>query len=196
MTRVTNVRQGIPDAMFAVLKYSQSFAPSSSGAVNQQFRGNSLFDPDLTGTGHQPLFFDQYATLYRRYMVYSCAITATISNQDTVPIHVALIPTSESSVSLTTAGVTSEKPYVRWVQVGPNSGTSSRTVSNRMSTRKMRGGAQMDDSFGATTSENPSRQWFWNLVTNPQFSGTYNCQINVILTYRCRFYSRVSVLQS
>jgi len=34
-----------------------------------QFRTNSLFDPDLTGTGHQPYGFDQWKTYYGTYMV-------------------------------------------------------------------------------------------------------------------------------
>ncbi len=33
------------------------------------FRLNSLYDPDLTGTGHQPYGFDQFAALYSRYKV-------------------------------------------------------------------------------------------------------------------------------
>lgn len=33
------------------------------------FLTNSLYDPDLTGAGHQPLGFDQYSPLYKNYYV-------------------------------------------------------------------------------------------------------------------------------
>jgi len=38
----------------------------------QVFRTNSIFDPDLTGTGHQPLFRDLWASQYDYYTVLSC----------------------------------------------------------------------------------------------------------------------------
>lgn len=36
-----------------------------------QFRLNSIYDPDLTSTGHQPLGRDQLALLYNRYRVFA-----------------------------------------------------------------------------------------------------------------------------
>ena len=41
----------------------------SNGIAKQYMRMNSLFDPDQTGTGHQPYYFDQFAALYNRYTV-------------------------------------------------------------------------------------------------------------------------------
>lgn len=38
----------------------------------QIFRTNSIFDPDYTGTGHQPLFRDLWASQYDYYTVLSC----------------------------------------------------------------------------------------------------------------------------
>ena len=40
---------------------------------------NSLFDPDQTGTGHQPYYFDQFAALYNRYTVLGSKLTAEFS---------------------------------------------------------------------------------------------------------------------
>ena len=42
----------------------------SNGIAKQYMRMNSLFDPDQTGTGHQPYYFDQFAALYNRYTVF------------------------------------------------------------------------------------------------------------------------------
>jgi hypothetical protein len=53
-------------------KYASLFDTSLvAGAISDQvFRSNSLFDPDRTNAGHQPLGFDQIAALYNRYHVY------------------------------------------------------------------------------------------------------------------------------
>jgi hypothetical protein len=56
---------------------------STSGAlVQKQFRLNSLFDPDLTGTGHQPRYFDQLcggAGPYSKYRVTHCNVTLEVA---------------------------------------------------------------------------------------------------------------------
>lgn len=50
-----------------------SVAPAANFSL-QQMRLNSLFDPDLTGAGHQPYCFDQYSALYASYCVTKCTV--------------------------------------------------------------------------------------------------------------------------
>jgi len=48
----------------------------AAGAIAKHFfRANSLFDPDLTGGGHQPYGFDQLAAIYNHYEVQRAFIT-------------------------------------------------------------------------------------------------------------------------
>ncbi len=54
---------------------------TSSGSLGQWvFRANSVFDPDFTFTGHQPMLYDQIAPMYQFYKVvavkvhYSCGL--------------------------------------------------------------------------------------------------------------------------
>lgn len=42
------------------------------------FRLGSLFDPDFTGTGHQPWGFDQLAAIYQQYNVYRVKIQVKV----------------------------------------------------------------------------------------------------------------------
>ena len=54
-----------------------TIAVASAAINNHVFRANSIFDPDLTSTGHQPLLHDLYSTLYERYRVVSSTIKVT-----------------------------------------------------------------------------------------------------------------------
>jgi len=54
-----------------------SLDPVSGGLAYYTFRANSLFDPNLTGSGHQPRGFDQWATLYNHYTVIGAKCSAT-----------------------------------------------------------------------------------------------------------------------
>lgn len=49
----------------------------------RQFRMNSLYDPDLTGVGHSPRGFDQFALLYSNYQVYACVCEVIFTTKDT-----------------------------------------------------------------------------------------------------------------
>jgi len=64
------------------LRYSTTFNLSSvSGAVaSYVFRANDLFDPDFTGTGHQPMGFDQLMVWYNHFCVVESRIIAIFRN--------------------------------------------------------------------------------------------------------------------
>jgi hypothetical protein len=67
-----NPRAGpFPTTFPAVLHYSDyfDFSTSVNSPVYYKYRANSLYDPDETGSGHQPLYFDPLATLYSKYRV-------------------------------------------------------------------------------------------------------------------------------
>lgn len=65
-----------PNGLLAKHKYSDSMMLSGSYVQNdvqtnamRSFRTSSLFDPDRTGTGHQPLFYDEMTAIYNQYRV-------------------------------------------------------------------------------------------------------------------------------
>lgn len=79
---------GMPLTRRAYMRYSDRILlTSTSGTIGSYiFRANSVFDPDLTATGHQPMGFDQWTSLYNHYVVVGARITVqpvTDSGQNT-----------------------------------------------------------------------------------------------------------------
>jgi len=70
---------GFPPKMTYKLKYNEAIqlTPSTTALTNYQFRANSLYDPDYTSTGHQPLYFDQIINIYDHYVVIGSKIKVT-----------------------------------------------------------------------------------------------------------------------
>lgn len=70
---------GFPDSITSVHRYSQYVnLDAGMGAVTKQvFRANSMYDPDLTGTGHQPMGRDEMSALYGHYCVDSARISVS-----------------------------------------------------------------------------------------------------------------------
>lgn len=63
---------GFPKRLVMTHKYCEQFSLSTAagGAVAvYSWNCNSLYDPNSSGVGHQPMYFDQVAALYDHYVV-------------------------------------------------------------------------------------------------------------------------------
>ena len=76
-------------------------------AADRVFRLNSLYDPDLTGVGHQPAGFDQLMTLYKYYAVVAASAHVTFQNTDTSNEAICI-----TNVSNTNASITDVQPVI------------------------------------------------------------------------------------
>lgn len=66
-----------PNTKTLNLRYVEDFTlnPGILGSNVYVFSINGLFDPNKTGTGHQPMFFDNYMAIYQNYRVNNAYIT-------------------------------------------------------------------------------------------------------------------------
>lgn len=71
---------------------------TTAGAIGYvQYSANGLYDPYITGAGHQPRGFDQYMLLYTNYCVLSSKISCNFVNQDTAATMVGLLSASPTT---------------------------------------------------------------------------------------------------
>ncbi len=83
--RPTSKKSGIVrDRRMVSMRYAFKITLTADAFRTYQFRANSLFDPDITGVGHQPRGFDQYMILYDKYAVVSSKITVKAWDPRTV----------------------------------------------------------------------------------------------------------------
>lgn len=95
---------GFPPTLLTRLRYCDSYIiTSTTGAVGKQVMlVNSIFDPDSTGVGHQPLYRDTYASLYDQYAVVSAKVKLTfITNGATAPMIVGALIDDDTTTSTT-----------------------------------------------------------------------------------------------
>lgn len=74
----TNIQRGpnpFGQRAIAKLKYVEriNLVGANNICALYYIRANSMFDPNETGVGHQPMGFDQYATLFHQYRVFKVA---------------------------------------------------------------------------------------------------------------------------
>lgn len=68
---------GLPETLVVPLQYSTRIPIDVDVDSDAVFAANGAFDPDITGTGHQPYYFDQFMAIYQRFRVIRSAIEFT-----------------------------------------------------------------------------------------------------------------------
>jgi hypothetical protein len=134
--RKKNVGNGsspIPQTYKAQLVYFDQNTLTGAGASVPASYGyglNNLFDPDFSGAGTQPLFYDQLSAMYNKYRVYSVKIELTLSNETEETCMAVFVPTIANSAG-TNPEVAAMQRMAANVTLGPKSGGNGVKVIRR-----------------------------------------------------------------
>lgn len=157
---------------------------------------NGCYDPNITGTGHQPRGFDELMTLYDHYTVIGAKIVATFVLREGIPhdsmnVGIAL----KDATGIETANGYLEGRNVRSKVLrgtdGPGTSCNSVTLSLKASTRKFLGRTKplSDPELKGTVSGNPTEQSYFHLFAQSIQVGdaspldvTYRIDYLVVLT--------------
>lgn len=141
---------------------SQNKITSTSGALTTyNFRANGMFDPDSTGGGHQPLYFDQLAALYDHFCVTASKITVRCvpAVTNTAPGAVGIFVNDDTSVVPTTWYGCAEQNSSVYKMVGAGAGAAEAVLAKKWDVRKYfatRGPG--DPELQGTASADPTEQ--------------------------------------
>lgn len=202
-------RSLVPNRYNTKLVYSDFFTTTTlgGGAISYtQWAMNGLYDPDLTGTGHQPMGFDQLCpTLYQSYLVTGCKMILegrfVSPNLDTAPVVGNIIIGGVSPLSTTlpsTLSVANEsRQYItvtrsdqspfrikKYFNVGKTLGIPSNRVKN-------------EAQYSAHNSANPALTPFINVgFVNMDSALSVKVQWSITLVYYTTFFGPTTLVQS
>ncbi len=192
------IPQAISQNKLIKMKYGQSILRTPlSTADSYVFRSNSIFDPDLTGTGHQPMSHDQWATFYERYYVYACAVKITVVNLTAIPLEFVLYP-QEDTTTITTLDLAMEMKNKKFTVVPGSAGNAVKSLSMWTSTKKTVGRVtKFDDIFHANFGANPNTTTQYHIFVSASDDATdVNYTIDAQLTYYVKMYRPVTFASS
>lgn len=189
--------------------YNNGYALAAVDAAIQQFRGNSLYDPDYTGIGTQPRGYDQLTQFYNKYRVYASSIKVNFEPTGTTSqflntITYGVYPDADLGLAFDTPKDLVEASYVKY-RVRNSYDSGGKYVKNFMTTSQITGvrrtAVKYDDTFASVINTNPINQWIWNVFffqsaasdTNPQ---VINGILNVTIQYYCEFFDRKALSPS
>lgn len=151
------------------LTYAVNVAPSTVGSIptayGYRFRLNSLYDPDFTGTGQQPYYYDTFTTIYKQYIVTGCYLDLTFNNPTSAGLWVGWSIHSAADTASSPNGMTlgdiMSRPNMVCTQI-PSTGSQSVTCRVRVDPWVLFGISKAQymalfDAFGAAYNANPTQ---------------------------------------
>lgn len=198
---------GFPETLVTTLRYADVYTLTSTAqaVAKQVFRMNSCFDPDFTGTGHQPYYFDQLAAVYGGYCVIGSKLTATFSPitdaiataQPSGPMVIGIVGEPNGTTSSTAYTLLETSGAVSTLLGGPNGGNNVKTLFTTYSPNKNLALGDEDDTVQATVSANPSQVWYATVFMAETGLGTpTSCNVKVELQMTVRFRRREDIASS
>lgn len=185
---------GFPKERSVTLKYVDTCVldVGIAGVIAKHvYSANNIYDPDVTGTGHQPMMHDLWASLYNHYVVSGSKISVKIVS----PYTAATTPTivgcmvNDDTTTPTTWSDVLEQNRCKSVIAGGGDASKTKIISNTFSARKFYNVADVKDNFqrlGNTFGASPSEQAYYTLFALPydQVTDTEPVRAVVTIYYR------------
>lgn len=199
ITRIPLMTRASKRVTIPYYEYQLARTRTAGASTSYFFSANGVFDPNVTGTGHQPMGFDTMMLYYEQYVVMSSKITVTFVNNgaNAVRAGVALTPDTTALV----IGDAVENGLIKFVALdsagystGAGTGTRIKEVSldcNCASyfSRKTQEEMVNDTTLVGTAAANPTEQVYFCVTTwGGFFPDNTAVNLDVVLEYDVVFW--------
>lgn len=175
-----NLGLGFPKRIVCTHKYvGFRDLTSTSGVVGTyRFAANGMFDPDHTGVGHQPMYFDNLSAIYDHFTVIGSKIVVKVVPKTATagPGAVAIFVNDDTSTNITNVGTAVEQSSGTTALLLPVGQSTPLVLTKTWSAKKTFGGSVLgNDNLQGNSAADPSEGQFFDicyqdLTTSPTTS--------------------------
>jgi len=162
---ITQFKNGFPARLRMTHKYSDAaIMTSTSGSLDTyQMKCNGMFDPNQTGTGSQPAYFDQMCALYQHWVVLRSRITIQIFT--TGPTRAVLYVDDDTSLP-TTVAAGMLQPTAEWVLLPASQGVPITLTKDWDAVKNFGPGTLANSNFLGTSGADPTEVEFYTFLVS------------------------------
>lgn len=162
--------------------------PTAGGIGVYQFSTNGMFDPDITGTGHQPYYFDQVAALYNHYCVTESELILTGFAPGLAVTMLQWGVFIDDDTTVTPSNVGAMETITSKHHTTATSSGESKKLRLKWNAKMAFGGNALSDSeLQGTPAANPTEQQFYTLFVMDQTAlapATFPWYFSVEINYK------------
>ena len=191
-----------PPKLYNTLRYSEQVIINTSDSLNgcgsYLFQANNLYDPNYTGTGHQPLYYDQLTGIYNHWTVISSKMTIVVQRVSN-PVQVQCVLLLDDDASLGTSNninLLTERAGAVFGAADPGNGLLL-TLSKTWSARKWFGANPLDnDNLQGTVSAGPSEGVYYGFMVQDLTGTSQSVACHVTMEFNVIWDELASVASS
>jgi len=155
---MVNLGRLFPSKAMMTHRYFESvnLSPASGVLGKYRFIANSLFDPNFTSTGHQPMGFDNCSLIWNHYTVIGSKIKITFLPVANSPSFAYGIYTDDDSTNNATVYTEIAEQSASVTRYSAAGNTEPKTITKNWSAKKTFGGNVLSNiNLQGTTSSSP-----------------------------------------
>lgn len=182
-----------PKSFRCKMRYFDTVAISTGVSVagTYVFSANGLYDPDVTGTGHQPMGFDQMMLSYEHYIGIRSRMTIQVRNTSSAQsAHIGIIQNSFATPNTDIQrNIENGHLVMQQLNATPYEG-SMRTLTSIMDVAKFGTVKDIldDPEYQGNLSANPAEQSYFHIsFWNTDNASVGTCIVNVTIEYEAIF---------
>jgi len=198
---VSQGRQPFAKQQIATLVYCEQVPLTLSSGAYQEYKlsCNGMFDPNISGSGHQPLYFDQLMAIYDHYCVTQSTITISpIPSTTTQAWTTVLFQDDDTSTSTTSVATAMERPGAVYTQCAAQASAPYPTsLTNTWKASQVFAGNPLSrEDLCGSASANPAEETWWIICANDAALAGSTIIYNVKISYTATFYELKSIASS
>lgn len=171
-TDITQRNSILPTKFRMLLPYGTQRNLSTTGGIGTHvFSVNGMYDPDISGIGHQPRGFDEVMPMYDKYNIIGFQAQMIFENQTSNDGHIVGAYISESAGSFTMVDdiIENSNTTFKKVEGQLDGGSSIVHVNVRVNPNKFLGISDPldNDQTKGDASNNPNRQVYLHVFAYP-----------------------------
>lgn len=164
-----NLGLGFPKRIVCTHKYAAYRDLTSTLGVVQTYRfsANGMFDPDFTGIGHQPMYFDDLSAIYDHYTVIGSKIVVKVVPKTATqgPGALAIFINDDASTNIISVSNAVEQSSGTSALLMPVGQTVPLVLTKTWSAKQTFGGSVLgNDNLQGTASTDPPEGQFYDIL--------------------------------
>lgn len=193
---------GLGQSFRTKLRYVENVTLQSvAGAVARNvYSPQNMFDPNNTGAGHQPMYWDQFTPLYGKYKVHGAKITVSFNvlteTAATSVFAVGIIGNNGTVIAADPQTNMEDNHGSYSICNGRNGSSGQKVLTLDYSPMRDVGISVNDDTMTTNSTTGPST-YFWNVwAADLNSSGTTNVVASVTIIYDVEFVDNIAIASS
>lgn len=159
----------------------------TSGSGAYIFATNDMYDPNVTGTGTQPLYFDQISAIYNHFVVTSSFLEYQVMGSTTSRDLITTVYIDDDTTSTGFATTDAQRPGAKTTALNPGVNMWPTIRLGWNAARNFGPGVLNNELFRGSNAASPAERMFYIIKIADLGLGSFDIPVRVKITFNCEW---------